>query len=185
MAVGQKRMTYSEFEQFIAAPENRDRRFELINGEVVEVSPTEEHGAIAARITIRIGVFVEQHNLGRVTIEPRHKMPEDDQNAYLPDVAFTNRETALPTVKRGAVPRMPDLAVEVKSPDDSYRGMRDKAAYYIANGARMVWLVYPDKQIVEIYQPGVDLEILTENDSIDGGDVLPGFTLPVREVFDV
>lgn len=185
MTVDQKRMTYSEFEAFTDAPDKRGRAFELINGEIVEVSPTEFHASIVARITLRIGNFVEQYRLGRIGVEPRHKMPDDDHNAYLPDFAFTSRETALPIVKRGAVPRMPDLAVEVKSPDDSNVALREKAAYYLANGSRMVWVVYPEQQLVEIYQPNADIQMLTANDMIDGGEVLPGFTLPVRDVFDV
>jgi Uma2 family endonuclease len=185
MAIQQKRMTYSEFEQFIAAPENRDRKFELINGEIVEVSPTEFHASIVARITLRIGLFVEQHQSGRIGVEPRHKMPGDDHNAYIPDFAFTSSESALPIVKRGAVPQMPDLAVEVKSPDDNNLALREKAAYYIANGSRMVWLVYPDYELVEIYQPDADVQVLNAKDTIDGGAVLPGFTLAVRDIFDV
>lgn len=185
MAVGQKRMTYGEFEQFIAAPENHDRRFELINGEIVEVSPTEEHATLAARISGEIYADLKQHPIGRVGVEPRHKMPEDNHHALLPDVAFTSHERALPIVKRAAVPQLPDLAVEIKLPDDSYMGKRDKAAYYLANGARMVWLVYPEKQFIEVYPPAVDLHVLMSEDTINGGDVLPGFTLPVRDVFDV
>lgn len=121
MAVGQKRRTYGEFEPFIAAPENHDRRFELINGEIVEVSPTEEHATLAARISGEIYAYLKQHPIGRVGVEPRHKMPEDNHHALLPDVAFTSHERAFPIVKRGVVPQLPDLAVEIKSPDDSYR----------------------------------------------------------------
>ncbi len=185
MAIQQKRMTYSEFEQFIAAPENRDREFELINGEIVEVSPNKTHGRIALNIGGEIYIYLKAHPIGGADVEVRHKMPEDDHNAYLPDFAFTSRETALPMVKRGAVPRMPDLAVEIKGWETSIRGLRDKAAYYLANGSRMVWLVFPEKQLVEIYQPNLDLQILQLDDTIDGGDVLPGFTLAVRDVFNV
>lgn len=76
---------------------------------------------------------------------------------------------------------MPDLAVEVKSPDDSLRALRDKARYYLANGCRLVWLVLPDKQIIEVYT--ADKQPLTEADTLTGGEVLPGFALPVRQVF--
>ena len=182
MAVEQKRMTYSEFEQFIAAPENRDRRFELIHGEIVEVSPNKRHGRIALRIGHYILDYLEEHPIGDADVEVRHKMPDDEHNAVMPDVAFTTHE------RDGAededlVPRMPDLAVEVKSPNDRNVSLRDKAAYYLANGARMVWVVYPDKKHVEVYQPDADIQMLTLDDVIDGGDVLPGFTLPVRKVF--
>lgn len=185
MAVQQKRMTYSEFEAFTAAPENRDRNFELINGEIVEVSPTEQHATIAATIAGEIYAYLKQHSIGRVGVEPRHKIPDDHHNALIPDVAFTSTERLLPIVKRGAVPQMPDLAVEVKSPDDSSLALRAKAIYYLNNGSSMVWIVYPDQELVEIYQPDTDVQILTAKDTINGGSVLPGFTLAVRDVFDV
>lgn len=185
MAIQQKRMTYSEFEAFTAAPENRERKFELIDGEIVEVSPTELHATLAAKVAGEIYAYLKQHPGGRVGVEPRHKMPDDDHNALLPDVAFTSAERLLPMTKRGAVPQMPDLAVEVKSPDDSLIELRQKAAYYVANGARMVWLLIPEKSLVEVYRPNVDVELLNENDTINGGDLLPGFTLSVRDVFDV
>ncbi|RMF82539.1 MAG: Uma2 family endonuclease, partial [Chloroflexi bacterium] len=72
-----------------------------------------------------------------------------------------------------------------KSPDDSITGLREKAQYYLRNGARMVWLVFPKQRIVEIYRPEHDVEILTADDTLDGGDVLPGFSLAVRDIFDV
>jgi hypothetical protein len=61
--------------------------------------------------------------------------------------------------------------------------MRETAAYYLANGARMVWLVYPEQRLVEVYHADADIQILTENDAIEGGALLPGFILPVVEVF--
>lgn len=81
--------------------------------------------------------------------------------------------------------RMPDIAVEVKSPSKTNIGLRNKAAYYIEQGSRMVWLIYPAKQLVEVYRPDRDLEILTMNDVLDGADVLPGFSLPVKDIFQV
>jgi len=78
---------------------------------------------------------------------------------------------------------MPDLAVEIKSPDDTYTELRLKAAYYLANGSETVWLGYPEKRMVEVSRKGSDVEILLESDTIDGGDLLPGFSLPVRDIF--
>ena len=178
-----KLYTVEEFEKFADAPENDERRFELIDGEIVEKVPTEKHGVIVAKIVARILAFVEEHGLGRVAVEPRHRKSDDDHNARIPDLAFTSKERALPLVEKGSVPQLPDLAVEVKSPDDSYIKMRNKAAFYIANGCRMVWLVFPEKKFVEVYEPDVDVQILTEDEVIKGGSVLPGFTLAVRDIF--
>lgn len=185
MAIEQKRMTYEEFEAFADAPENSDRLFELIDGEIIEVSPNKTHGRIALRIGASIFNYLEAHPIGEADVEVRHKMPDDDYNAVQPDVAFTSVERDDPNTRTGAVPYMPDLAVEIKSPNDTNVGLRKKAAYYLDNGALMVWLVNPDKRIIEIYQPDADIQVLTLEDTIDGGDVLPGFTLAVRDVFNV
>lgn len=77
---------------------------------------------------------------------------------------------------------MPDLAVEVQSPSNTLKGMQEKAAYYLLNGTRMVWLVYTEKQLIEVLTPH-DRQLLTINDSLSGGDVLPGFMLPLKTIF--
>lgn len=78
---------------------------------------------------------------------------------------------------------MPDLAVEIQSPDDRPMSLRKKAAYYIANGTRLVWLVLLEKRQVEVYRPGEKVVGLTEDDTLDGGDVLPRFSVLVRDIF--
>ncbi|MEP7294213.1 MAG: Uma2 family endonuclease [Chloroflexota bacterium] len=182
MAVQKQRVTLEEFEHFIAQPENADRLFELINGEIVEKMPTEPHGIIAGNIFAPLWNFVHQHKLGRAVIEVRHRVPTDEQNDLIPDLSFTSNERALPVVARGAVPQMPDLVVEIKSPDDSYLGMREKALYYLKNGSRMVILAFPNKHQLEIHTEE-SVMTLGMDDMLDGGDVLPGFLLPVREIF--
>jgi Uma2 family endonuclease len=78
---------------------------------------------------------------------------------------------------------MPDLVIEVKSPDDTYTSRRERAQYYLVHGAKLVWLVYPDKRLVEVYRQGADSDLLTGDDTLQGADVLPNFTLPVDEIF--
>lgn len=182
MAIEHKLYTVDEFEQFLKQPENRDRLFELVNGEIVEKMPTEEHGIISLRIGSKLLIFSDANHLGRVGVEIRHQTPEDRYNDRIPDVSFTVDTTA-PVVRQGAIPHFPDLAVEVKSPDDSYRQMRDKAAYYLTNGVKLVWLIYPEKRLVEVYPVEGDIQILNEADTLDGGDVLPGFSLRVSDIF--
>jgi Uma2 family endonuclease len=77
---------------------------------------------------------------------------------------------------------MPDLAIEIKSPDDTNKSMRERAAYYLAHGSSVVWLVFPEKRLVEVHTPE-DFETLTESDILDGGDLLPGFQVSVRDIF--
>lgn len=180
--------TLDEFEALVDLPENAERLLELVDGEIVEKVPSELHALSASNISGDLRNWVKPRTLGRVTVEPRHQMPREQQDparphSRLPDVAFTSAERALPVVERGAVPQMPDLAVEIQSPGQSDKYMWDTAAYYLANGARMVWLIYPTRQLVEVLTP-TTRQLLTINDTIDGGDVLPGFTMPVSACFE-
>ncbi len=178
-----KLYTVDEFEQFIDLPENADRLFELIDGEIAEKVPTEEHSIVAGNIYAALRAFVKPRNLGRVLFEVRHQLTGDTENSRLPDVEFTRAERVQPVVKRGAVPQLPDLAVEVKSPTDRAAVMRRKALYYLENGVQLVCLVYPDTQRIEVLGPDT-LKTLIMGDTLDGGDVLPGFTLSVKDVFE-
>ncbi|MEZ4865475.1 MAG: Uma2 family endonuclease [Caldilineaceae bacterium] len=181
MTVLERSYTITEFEQFLRLPENRDRLLELINGKIVEKMPTEERGMIASNINIELGSFVKRHKVGRVGIEVRHQVHSDSLNSRLLDISFTRAQR--PVVKRGGVPHFPNIAIEIKSPDDSVKQFRDKAEYYLANGVELVWLVYPQQRMVEVYSLDGDVEILFEGDLVTGGEVLPGFELPVAEIF--
>jgi Uma2 family endonuclease len=178
-----KLYTVDEFEQFIGLPENVDRLFELINGEIVEKLPTEEHSLVVGNFYIALRLFVEPRDLGRVAFEVRRRMPDDKRNARLPDAKFTSKERLLPVVKKGAVPQMPDLAIEVKSPSDSLIELREKAIFYLKNSTRLVWLALPDKQQIEAHTADNAVKTLGIDDTLDGGDVLPGFSVAVKDIF--
>ena len=180
MVLREQIYTIQDFETYIA--QHPERLFELIHGEIVEKVPTEEHGTIVLNIGAEIRAYLKKNRIGRVTTEARHRPSRDLHNDRLPDVSF--RRTKEEAVKQGAVEEMPDLAVEVKSPTDTYKQMREKADFYLANGTRMVWLVYPEKQTVEVYQTGQTMQSLSESDSLSGGDVLPNFTLSLVEIFE-
>src|SRR5438105_267946 len=117
MVAERKPIAMAEFDKFLAAPENRDKHFQLINGEIVEKVVTQQHGIIAAFIATEISLYLRQHRIGRVAVEVRYRAPDDEENDRLPDVSFT-RDLDRPVSEVGAVPYMPDLAVEIKSPDD-------------------------------------------------------------------
>ena len=128
--------TVDEFEEFIALPENHDRLFELINGEVVEKMPTEKHGELAAWIAALLLNFVRPRKLGRVGVEVRHQLTTDRENSRLPDVSFISGKRA--SIQQGSVPQMPDLAIEIKSPDERLKDLKDKAHYYLLYTPRIV-----------------------------------------------
>lgn len=183
MVLRERLYTIADFETFIAREENADRLFELIDGEIVEKMPTEEHSLIIGNLYLVLRTFVDPRDLGRVAFEVRRKAKDDDHNARLPDCEFTSKERLLPVVKKGAVPQMPDLAIEVKSPNDSFISLRQKAIYYLNNGARLVWLIFPDQRQIEIHTSDSAVKTLNRDDILDGGAVLPGFSIPVKEIF--
>jgi Uma2 family endonuclease len=181
----QKLMMVDEFLYLITLPDYAERRLELIDGEVVEVSPKLNHGLNSSVIHGEVYIFLKDKPIGRVMFEVDHYLPDDKKNTRRPDVSYISNERLVPLDENDAVPLMPDLAVEVKSPSNyitGLEGLREKARYYLANGSRLVWLVYPDKRIVEVYTAD-SADILTEKDVLDGGDVLPGFKLPVKAIF--
>lgn len=173
-------ISIENYEAFLEA--HPDGLFELVHGEIVEKVPTQEHSVIATKISARLLVFVEDHNIkAHVAVEARFRPQESRHNDRIPDVSV--QFTEQPPVSQGAVTGMPDLAVEIKSPTDSIGSIREKAAYYLENGCRMVWLIYPEQRIAEIYQPDEDIQILVMGDSISGGTILPDFSLALANIF--
>lgn len=180
MAV-QQAISVEEFEHFLADYIESDRRFELINGEIVEKMPTELHAFITALLTGALVAYLRENPIGRALVEARFRLPGDTLHSVIPDLAFVSNEKGTP-VSKGAAPYLPDLAVEVQSDGQSDKFMSDKAMYYLANGSRMVWLVYPQKRIVEVITKDAR-HLLTIEENITGGDVLPGFSFPIRDLF--
>lgn len=184
MATLAKPVTTNEFDNFVSLPENLERRFELIDGTIVEKPmPTQFHARVTAIFVGEIYIFLKVHPIGHVETEARYRPIGDKKNDRLPDVSFSSSDK--PAVSKGAAPGMPDLAIEVMSPDDKLRDLRAKAEFYIANGVRLVWLVLPEQKIVEVYRPNEDVLLLTVENTLDGYEVLPGFSLPIAEIFKV
>jgi Uma2 family endonuclease len=179
MAVQTKRATVEEFDQFVQLPENADRLFEYVGGEIIEVVSNNYSSEIAARILIEIGIFVKNKNMGRVTGADGGYMVSGER--YIPDVAFISREKQPEPSHEAYNPTPPDLAVEVLSPSNDLSDIRIKLVNYL-NAGTVVWIVDPDKKQVEVYASG-QAKKLGLNDTLDGGAVLPGFTLPVKEIF--
>ncbi len=181
-------ITASQFASIVRASENRERLLELVHGEIVEKVPTEEHGKLAALIAYFLLAFTRPQGIkAHVGVEVRHEDPADQYNSRLPDISL--RLSDAPPVVEGAVLQMPDLAVEIQSPADRPHQMRQKAMYYLQKGSRIVWLVYPSAQQVEICtldtSDNLAIEIAEPPAALSAGDVLPDFSLPLNELFDV
>jgi Uma2 family endonuclease len=170
-----------DFDRFALLPENRDRLFEFIAGEIVEVVSNPLSSNIAAIMSAFISIFVIQHNLGHVTGADGGYMLGRER--YIPDVGFISykRQRVLAS-DDGYNPLAPDLAVEVLSPGNLEVDMEIKIANYLAGGT-VVWRVKPIEQQIAVFVPGAPVKIFGIDDILDGGEVLPGFSLPLKEIF--
>ena len=163
-----------------------DRRYALIRGELKERSPTKPlHGIICARLTVRLGCFVEEHDLGEVFgAETGFLVASDPDSVVGADAAFVSRERLAGVESfEKFFPFAPDLAVEVLSPGNTVQEIDEKIALYFAAGSRLVWVFNPKRRTAAAYRSPFDVKILGEQDALDGGDVLPGFTLDLSKLF--
>jgi Uma2 family endonuclease len=169
------------FRAFTALPENRGRLFELIEGEIVEKMGSFTPSYLAAWIITFINMYLMAHPIGFVTGADGAYVLSND-HMLMPDVGFISRARLLQKPER-EVQGAPDLAVEIRSPNDSKRELRRKAELYMRFGTKMVWLVFPETQQIEVYLPDQDVRELGIDDTLDGGDVLPGLQIPLRQLF--
>lgn len=176
-----KRYTVTEFFEFIKQPENTARHYELIAGEVVLVVSNGYASRVAARIVRFLDAFVEEHKLGRVTTADGGYMVGGQP--YIPDAAFLSYKTQQsPEYTEGYNITAPDLAVEVLSPGNTETQITTKVVNYL-NAGSLVWLVDPVRKTVTVYQSGQAPESLSQEDTLTGRDVLPGFTILVARLF--
>ena len=161
-------------------------RGELIRGVLCEtVSASGKHGEITSNFIIGLGVFVKPQKLGRIFgSDAGVRLERDPDTVREPDVEFISAERMpLDLEANSYYEVVPELVVEVVSPGDTRREVEEKARMWLSFGVLLVWVAHPDNRTVDVYRPGTPVVTLTENDTLDGDPVLPGFTLPVRQVF--
>lgn len=160
--------------------------YELVEGELQAMTPAGYgHGRVAARALGRLLVFVEDRGLGEVlTAETGFVLRRGPDTVRAPDVAFVRTERVpADDDQAGYAELAPDLVVEVVSPSDRAGQVTDKALAWLDAGVRLVWVVYPESQTVAVHHPAGVVTMLRGDAVLDGGDVLPGFALPLPDLF--
>ncbi|MFN8483587.1 MAG: Uma2 family endonuclease [Anaerolineae bacterium] len=163
------------------------KRYELVRGELVPMSPTSgAHGIAQIRFGGILSEFVEAHQLGYVMSEVGFYLAHDPDTVRGPDVAFVRTERASESdLERGFIEGAPDLAVEITSPGDTMDEMMAKVQEYLAAGAAMVCVITPRTRSMTVYRPNGSAAVLTAagGDTFHGEGLLSGFSLPVARLF--
>lgn len=174
--------TIEEYEQLADDERYRD---ELVRGRLVrEARPGHEHGRVQLHLGSELDQHVRRHRLGVVSVESGYALVPGTATVRGPDISFVVRARIPPEGLGRGFPRFPpDLAVEVVSPSNRASVVREKIAEYFDAGVRQVWVVYPRRRTVAVHLSRSDVRVLNEDDELDGGAVVPGFRLPVAEIF--
>ena len=178
---------YPEEGTWIAPPVPDDSFYEVVDGQIVELPPMGVYECgIASFLALALGPVINAQRLGRVIVETLFWLDRSGKLKRRPDLAFVSAETwplgkRLPKTEAWDV--IPDLAVEVVSESNSANEILIKLADYFRAGVKQVWVVYPETRQVYVYASPTSVRILSESDSIDGGDIIPGFRVSLIELF--
>ena len=182
MATATRFMTADEF---FMMP-NDGQLHDLIDGEVRTMShPGGLHGEVAGEAFRLLSNHVKAHGLGRMyAAETGFLIRRDPDTVRAPDVGFVRRERLAEIVdRRKYVPFGPDLAVEVESPNDRPGEVAEKTRDWLAAGTRLVWNIDPESRTATVHRPDAPAIALTEDDFLDGEDVVPGFRCRIADLF--
>ena len=165
-----------------------ERRFEIVDG-VLREKPSMGFFAniLASFLATSINTFAMPKRLGMAVAETAYQ--REAKNSRRPDVSyfeiakFPSLEVLLqdPPV----VECEPNLAIEVVSPSNTIAEMDDRIAHFFKTGVQLVWVVHPQSKQVCVYQSTKDCKILEMGDVLDGGKVLPGYSLSLTELFNL
>jgi Uma2 family endonuclease len=159
---------------------------ELIAGEFISMSPAGgAHGRLASRINRIVGDFVEQHALGETFgAETGFIVAHNPDTVRAPDFAFIAKERlSLIGDFDEFIPIAPDLAVEVVSPYDRWTKIEEKVQDYLRAGTRLVWVLNPKTKTIHVYHGFASVVVLMSKGQLEGGEVLPGFSVAVGHLF--
>ncbi|MEZ4705944.1 MAG: Uma2 family endonuclease [Caldilineaceae bacterium] len=161
-------------------------RTELVKGELIELMPTgHSHGYIESIITTTLMLYVRPNKLGRVLNgEAGVYTGRNPDTVRGVDVAYISNERFAQVQSESYLDVAPELIVEILSPSDAWSELQVKLAEYFAIDVKMVWVVDPALEQIHVFEALDQMHLLTLNDELTGGNVLPGFRTSVRAIFE-
>ena len=183
MAVQTRLITAEEFGRIPF----HDKHVELVKGAVVEMPPAGHfHGGVGEEISWRLGAFVHQNELGQVYLaETGFVLSRNPDTVRAPDISFVAAaRVAQQKRQEGFFDGAPDLAVEVVSPYETDSEVQEKVLEFLDAGTRLVWVVRPRFKTVTVHRSPTDVSVLTHQDRLEGEQVIPGFAIPLGEIFE-
>jgi len=166
---------------------NRDgHRYEIVNGELIDMGNSgAKHGYVCSVLMILLGGYVHIQKLGAM-FDSSTAFKMKSGNKRSPDVSFMAKERlqGLDELPDGFLEGAPDLAVEILSPSNTVEEIHNKLVEYFDNGSRLVWVINPKEKYVLVYRSSQEPDRLLKSiDSLDGEEIVPGFSLAIAELF--
>ncbi len=160
------------------------KRIELVEGRlVVREPPGYKHGRVAADLAFELMRYVEEHDLGQILAsETGFKIKSDPDTVRAPDTAFVHRDRVPQPEPLGYAELAPDLVVEVLSPNDRPGEVLAKVGDWLNAGARIAWVVDPNARRVRVYRADGSETVVSEDEALNGEDVVPGFRIVVASI---
>lgn len=162
-----------------------DVLYEVINGQLVELSMSVREIRLANSLSRFLNLSLGKNPPGEVFVEMLFRLEPDDRLDRRPNVAFVPYDRfpdrVVPATEAWAV--SPSLAVEIVSKTNTANDIQDKILDYFQHGVDLVWIIYPKTRTIQVYEGLKNIRFLDEKDTLEGGQVLPGFRLPVQDLF--
>jgi Uma2 family endonuclease len=183
MTISDEKKQWSD-EELLAMPRDGCKR-EIVHGELVMMSPAGwDHGGVIGFLFGELAHFVHSRRLGRV-LDPQTGFRLATGDLFCPDMSFVTADRVAQQRARKSAFFLgaPDLFVEVLSPSDTVENLHEKLEQFFNEGARLAWVINPKKKCVYVYRAPHSFQTLQQADSLVGEEVIPGFTLPVSNLF--
>ncbi len=159
--------------------------YELIKGELREMAPPGgPHGSSTSRLSVFAGIIVIDQDLGETfAAETGFLVGYDPDTVLAPDFAFVAKDRLPIPLPKSYVPVVPDIVLETRSPNDTKKQVADKVAQWLALGVCLVWEMNPQTRVLTVHRQDQLPRFLGETDTLHGGDVLPGLSVPIARLF--